>query len=387
MPNEPTEPPVVADLADVQVTAFQPDQLEGFRIGVTSDRRSSDLIDAFERRGARVVHAPTLRIANSQQDGPLLDDTRTMIAARPDILLATTGYGVRRWFEVAEMDGLGHELTEALAETTILVRGPKARGGIRATGLNDSGMSDTETTASLVDKVLAEYPPGLTVGIQVHGHTDEAQLDRLRAVHARVLTVAPYRWIAVDDTDERVYKLIEAICARQLDCVTFTSAPSVHALFGAAEGMGVYPALIAALQTNVRAASVGPVTSIPLLAAGIDPIQPTRFRMGALIRLVCEQLELVGIERIETRHGPLALRGAVVEFGGQRIALPPTALAILRTLVAARGAVVSRDELAQALPGTTDDHAMEVSLGRLRQALPVAGLIATVVKRGYRLDV
>lgn len=387
MPNEPTEPPTAPELPDVPVTAFQPDQLEGFRIGVTSDRRSSDLIDAFERRGARVVHAPTLRIANSQQDGPLLEDTRTMIAAKPDILLATTGYGVRRWFEVAEMAGLGHELTESLAETTILVRGPKARGGIRATGLNDSGMSDTETTASLVDKVLAEYPPGLTVGIQVHGHTDERQLDRLRAVHDTVLTVAPYRWIAVDDSDERVYKLIEAICARQLDCVTFTSAPSVHALFGAAEGMGVYPALITALRTNVRAASVGPVTSIPLIAAGIDPIQPTRFRMGALIRLVCEQLELVGIERIETRHGPLALRGAVVEFGGQRIPLPPTALAILRTLVAAAGAVVSRDELAQALPGTTDDHAMEVSLGRLRQALPEAGLIATVVKRGYRLDV
>jgi uroporphyrinogen-III synthase len=106
--------------------------------------------------------------------------------------------------------------------------------------------------------------------------------------------------------------------------------------------------------------------------------------MGALIRLVCEQLELVGIERIETRHGPLALRGAIIEFNGQRIALPPTALAILRTLVAAGGAVVSRDELAQALPGTTDDHAMEVALGRLRQALPVAALI---VKRGYRLDV
>ena len=29
---------------------FRPDQLDGFRIGVTSDRRSEDLIAAFERR-------------------------------------------------------------------------------------------------------------------------------------------------------------------------------------------------------------------------------------------------------------------------------------------------------------------------------------------------
>ncbi|WP_199184239.1 winged helix-turn-helix domain-containing protein [Cryobacterium sp. Y62] len=65
--------------------------------------------------------------------------------------------------------------------------------------------------------------------------------------------------------------------------------------------------------------------------------------------------------------------------------LPPAALAILRALVRARGAVVSREDLA--LAGYFDDHAMEVSLSRLRQTLGVPGLVATVVKRGYRLNV
>ncbi|WP_022886474.1 uroporphyrinogen-III synthase [Glaciibacter superstes] len=374
------------------VPTFRPDQLEGFRIGVTSDRRSSDLIDAFERRGARVLHAPTLRIAHSQQDGSLLDnamldDTRALIDARPDVLLATTGYGVRRWFEVADAAGLGEPLVGTLAECDVLVRGPKARGGIRAAGLNDAGMSDEETTTSLVSKVLEEYPAGLTVGVQVHGYTDEEQLDRLRAVHARVITVAPYRWVALDDTDERVRHLVDAISTAQLDCVTFTSAPAVHALFSAAEGMGVYSEVLAALRGPVCAAAVGPVTAAPLIAAGIVPIQPTRFRMGALIRLVCEHLEQQGIDRIETRHGPISLRGSVAVIGADRIRLPPSALAILRALIAARGSVVSRDDLVRALPGTQDDHAMEVSLGRLRQTLGVPGLVATVVKRGYRLNV
>lgn len=380
------------DTADAPGPGFRPDQLEGFRIGVTSDRRSSDLIDAFERRGAKVMHAPTLRISHAQQEGPLLVDTRAMIAAVPDVLLATTGYGVRRWFEVADAAGLGQDLVGALAGTAVLVRGPKARGGIRAAGLNDSGMSDSETTASLVDKVLADYPPGLVVGIQVHGYTDETQLDRLRAVHREVITVAPYRWTAIDDTDERVQRLVEAIVTQQLDCVTFTSAPAVDALFVAAEGMGVYSQVVAALRTGVRAAAVGPVTAAPLLAVGIEPIQPERFRMGALIRLVCEHLEEEGIDRVETRHGPLALRGSVVEVGGERRQLPPSALTILRCLVAAKGAVVTREELTRALTsrsfsGPQDDHAMEVSLSRLRQALGVPGLVATVVKRGYRLDV
>jgi DNA-binding response OmpR family regulator len=34
-----------------------------------------------------------------------------------------------------------------------------------------------------------------------------------------------------------------------------------------------------------------------------------------------------------------------------------------------------------------DEHALEVALSRLRQTLGVPGLIATVVKRGYRIDV
>lgn len=371
---------------DAQVPSFRPDQLDGFRIGVTSDRRSEDLIDAFERRGAQVLHAPTLRIAHAQQDDPIIDDTRALIEQRPDVLLATTGYGVRRWFEVADAAGLGDALTESLSTARILVRGPKARGGIRAAGLNDSGMSDVETTASLVSKALAETEPGRTIAIQLHGYTDEQQLERLRQNHP-VLTVAPYRWTRIDSTNEKVQRLVEATCARQLDAVTFTSAPSVDALLIAAEGLGMLEPLIEALRSDVVAAAVGPVTAIPLVAQGITPIQPDRFRMGALIRLVCEYLETSRVIRVPTLHGQVVLRGQVAEIAGRRIQLAPTSLLLLRKLVSAPGTVMSRTELAAALPGIQDDHAMEVAISRLRQSLGAPGLVATVVKRGYRLDV
>ena len=55
------------------------DQLRGFRIGVTSDRRSEDLITALERRGAPVLHAPALQIAPNDQDAQLLAETRAVI--------------------------------------------------------------------------------------------------------------------------------------------------------------------------------------------------------------------------------------------------------------------------------------------------------------------
>ncbi len=366
---------------------FRTDQLEGFRIGVTSDRRSGDLIDALVRRGAQVLHAPTLRMANAVSDDPVIEDTRAIIAARPDVLLATTAYGVRRWFEVADAAGLGEALLEALTDTAILVRGPKARGGIRAAGLNDVGMSAEETTESLIDEVLKTRPAGLTVVVQLHGFLNRSQLDRLRDAHDRVLTVEPYRWIEPDETDERVDRLIEATCSGGLDCITFTSAPAVHALFAAAEVRGRYDDLVDALCGPVVAAAVGPVTAAPLIAAGITPLQPERFRMGALIRLVCEHLESTRVVRLDTRHGQVALRGSVVDINDRRVALAPVALMILRALVQARGSVVGRERLAAGLPGTNDEHAVEVALSRLRQTIGVPGLIATVVKRGYRIDV
>ena len=109
--------------------------------------------------------------------------------------------------------------------------------------------------------------------------------------------------------------------------------------------------------------------------------------MGALIRLVCEHLEAQSTRRVVTRHGEVELRGSLAIVGGTPVRLTPASLSLFRALVAANGAVVSRRELSIALDGDTDEHAMEVSLSRLRQSLGTPGLVATVVKRGYRLDV
>jgi uroporphyrinogen-III synthase len=377
---------IVADVeSDASLAAgFHPGQLEGFRIGVTSDRRSEDLIAAFERRGAEVLHAPAIRIAAVDDDAELTRDTAAIIAARPDLLLATTSYGMRRWLEVADAAGLGAELTGVLERARILVRGPKARGAIRAAGLEDSGMSVDETTASLVDQVLSDGVEGLTIAVQLHGFPDQGQIDRLTAAGARVLTAAPYRWSLPDDST-RVLRLVDAICTGSVDAVTFTSAPAVDALLATADEAGRLNDVLDALSTDVIAAAVGPVTAAPLEAAGVRPIVPERFRMGALIRLVCEHLETRAIRRVATPRGAIELRGRLAIVDGQGASLSPTSLALFRLLLAEPGRVVSRSELATALPEDPDDHAVDMAISRLRRALPVPDLIATVIKRGYSI--
>jgi len=365
---------------------FRPDQLLGFRVGVTSDRRSEDLIAALERRGAEVLHAPTIRMATASDDAEVVEETRAVIAGRPDYLLATTSYGMRRWTEAADAAGLGEDLVDVLENARILVRGPKARGAVRAIGLDDEGMSERETTASLVDLVLRHDVRGATIAVQLHGYTDPAQLARLDAAGARVVAVAPYRWTAHED-QAKVTRLIDAICSGGLDAVTFTSAPAVEALLAAADAGGRRADVEAAFRSDVTAAAVGPVTAAPLVESGILPIVPERFRMGALIRLVCEHLESEGVLRAETEVGPVELRGRMVSVAGQRAALSPVSRSLFRALMLADGATVSREELSDIAPEPLDAHAVDVAISRLRQSLPDARIVATVVKRGFRIAV
>ena len=359
------------------------DQLRGFRIGVTSDRRSGDLIAALERRGAHVVHAPALKIAPHDQDRQLIGETQDVIKSRPELVLITTGYGMRRWFEVADAAGLGPELSAVLDGARILARGPKALGAVRAAGLEATTPGDRDTTAAMIDKIVDEGLTGRRVALQQHGYTDQVQLDRLREVSSSVMTVTPYRW-AGPDQNEKLSRLIELVGCRQLDVVTFTSAPGADATLSAASEIGRHDELVEAMRADVVAAAVGPVTAGPLIEVGIEPIQPDRYRLGALIRLVSEYLDQHRVQRFYSAGLEVELRGRCVTVDGRVVTLGPSALALFKTLAASRG-VVSRQDLIRCLPDTPDDHALEVAMSRLRRALGAPGLITTVVKRGYRL--
>ena len=358
--------------------------LSGFRIGVTSDRRSSDLVSAFERRGAEVLHAPALRIAPHEQDEQLLEETRALVEARPDVVLVTTGYGVRRWFEVADAAGLGTELTEVLDEAHVMARGPKALGAVRAAGLEHVRTTVHESTEGMVDELAASGDAYRCVAVQLHGYTDETQLTRLSALAGSVLTVTPYRWVRPEAGD-RLSRLIEAACTGQLDVVTFTSAPGAAAVLDAASAMGRYDDLVAALRGRVMAAAVGPVTAGPLVEVGVDPVVPERYRLGALIRLVCDRLARDQVLRLRAAEQVLELRGRALTVGDHEVLLGPTALALFRRLAATEAVVPKRDLLA-CMPEGGDEHALEVAVSRLRRTLGSTGLISTVVKRGYRLN-
>lgn len=360
------------------------EQLNGFSIVLTSDRRADEFTAAFTRRGATVLHAPILRIIPLAEDTELLRATREQVTDPPDDVIVTTAIGFRGWIEAADAAGLAPDLLAVLGRARLLARGPKARGAIRAAGLVEEWAATSETTAEVVERLLQEGVAGRRITVQLHGLPDAELLSTLVDAGAVLSCVPVYRWGPSPDP-AAVQRSIEATCARTTDAVVFTSAPGSHAFLEAARQAGRLDDLLDALRYDVVPAAVGTVTATPLRAAGLDPLVPDRFRLGALVRAVADHLARERVREVPTAAGVLHVRGQGATLDGVQLALSPAPMAILRALVQRPGEVVDRPRLLTALPGAADLHAVEVAVGRLRAGLGRPGVVETVVKRGYRL--
>jgi uroporphyrinogen-III synthase len=365
----------------------RPGPLSGCTLAVTAHRRADDLIASFERRGAKVLHAPTLQIVPAADDQPLIEATRRVIANPPDDVIVTTAVGFRGWVEAADTVGLAADLLSTLEGARLLARGPKARGAIRAAGLVEHWSARSETTAEVVEWLRDQGVVGRKIVVQLHGLSDPALQDALRAVGASVRGLEVYRWGPAPDP-LAVERVIGQICAGGVDAVVHTSAPGAQAMLDAAALNDQYDGLVAALRTGrVLNACVGPITAGPFVALGLEPLVPDRYRLGALIRIVTDRLTDDNARSIETAFGQLVIRGGAAVLDGVVLPLGPGPRAVLAALVAAGGDVVSRPDLLAVLPGAEDVHAVEVTVNRLRTAVGRPELVRTVVRRGYRLAV
>lgn len=363
--------------------------LAGFTVAVTAARRREELTNLLERRGARVVEAPAIRIIPTGDDDVLRAATESCISYPPDVVVATTGIGFRGWMEAADGWGLGEPLRDQMARAELLVRGPKAKGAVRAAGLAEAWSPESEATDEVLARLLSQGVVGKRVAVQLHGEPLPDFVNALTTAGATVVQVPVYRWVPAEDI-RPLRKLVEQIATRQVDCVTFTSAPAVASLLTTAAQEGRRELMLAAMRNDVLAACVGPVTAAPLEQLGIPTVQPERARLGALVRTVVEQLPARRTRIVVSGAHQLQLRGHNVLVDGAPVELTARQWAVLSALVDSGGNVLSRAELLKLAwhDELADEHAVEMTVARLRSALGAAGpVIKTVVKRGYRLAV
>src|SRR5581483_1958624 len=266
--------------------------LQGFAIGITADRRWAEQAELFERRGATVLHGPTIATQYLASDEALRRATELVIAGPPDYVVATTGIGVRAWFEAAQAWGVADRLLDALGSSRVVTRGPKATAAAQVAGLRVWSSPPSERLDDVVALLEAEGVSGRTVAFQHYGKRDEHAVALLAAAGADVVEVPVYRYRPPAD-GTRARALVDAVCDRHLDAVTFTSAPAVEHLVIAAGGVGRAGQLLHAFnEHDVVAACIGPVCAEAARAVGIDrPVAPALGRLGLLVRALTDVLQ------------------------------------------------------------------------------------------------
>ncbi len=362
--------------------------LQGFTVAVTADRRSAEQIELFARRGAKVLHAPTMATQYLDDEAALRQATDEVLRVPPDVVIATTGIGLRAWFESAQGWGLVDSLLAALRPARVVARGVKAAGVARQWGLEVALQPPSERLDDAIDLLLAEGVAGKRVVVQEHGQPTGSAGADLAAAGAEVVPVPVYRWRLPDDPAS-VHRLVGAVVAGEVDAVTFTSAPAVSNLFTLADLQDQGGALRAAFNSGrVVAGCVGSVCAGAAADEGLSaPLFPEVGRLGLLVRLVTDELSSRRIE-LDLGGHPVVLQGTTVVLQGVPVELPPREAAVLAVLAERAGAVVGKTTLANRLWGPgRDPHAVEVAVNRLRGRLGAAGAgLVTVRGRGYRLD-
>ena len=366
--------------------------LTGFRVAVTSARRADELATLLRRRGATVTSAAAIEMVPLPDDDELQQNTVSLIESPPDIVIATTGIGFRGWMSAADGWGVATALTDALSKARVVSRGPKATGALRAGGLPEEWSPDSESSREVLHYLLEGGIAGTRIAVQLHGATDDWDpfpefLDELRAAGAEVVPIRVYRWHPAPRNGD-FDQLVAGIAEEKFDAVSFTSAPAVASVLMRAGEMGLEAEGRSALRGGVRAMCVGPVTARPLVRLGVPTSAPERMRLGALARHITDELPLLQSRTVRVAGHLLEIRGNCVLVDGAVKTMSPAAMATIRALALRPGTVVSRADLLRALPGSsTDTHAVETAVLRLRTALGDKKMVATVVKRGYRLPV
>ncbi|HNI34452.1 MAG TPA: winged helix-turn-helix domain-containing protein, partial [Microthrixaceae bacterium] len=141
---------------------------------------------------------------------------------------------------------------------------------------------------------------------------------------------------------------------------------------------------------TVAVVCVGPVTAERARSVGFEScIEPANARLGAMVQALVSAFSNRVVE-VDLDGTPVLMQGRMVSVGdGEPVRLTERERAVLGLLAKRPGAVVSKQTLLeQVWAGESDDHVVEVTIGRLRRRLGDAGgSIETVVRRGYRLAV
>ena len=261
--------------------------LQGLRVVCFESRRSSESSRLIARQGGEPVEAPALREVPLRGPAGLDALEQDLLAGVPVLLILLTGVGADLLIEGLSQSLPRERVLALLASpaTTIVCRGPKPHAVLKACALKPALVVGEPNTWRDVLRELDERAlvAGRAVHVQEYGRSNRELLEALeQRGPASLRQIKTYEWSLPEDLAP-LEQAIDRIARGDAEVALFTSGIQVGHLLQVAEQLGQTERLRAGLSRSVIA-SIGPLTSEALLAAGLRAdIEPEHPKLGHLM--------------------------------------------------------------------------------------------------------
>jgi uroporphyrinogen-III synthase len=276
-----------------RVAAMTSGTFGGLCVLALESRRAREIAKLITNLGGVAIVAPSVREVPLESNAEAVDFARRLAAGQVDMVIFTTGVGVKALASAVESACSREELSRYLNEVVVVARGPKPTAALRELGVRVSLPVPKPNTwrdlLAILDQNKETFPvAGHRVVVQEYGVTNPELSAGLTQRGAILTAVNVYQWALPEDLDP-LQQAIHAIINREVHVLLVASSVQIRHLFQVAEDAGKHVALQKALA-EVVIASIGPLTSEELRGRGLNvDLECTRPKMGFLVQEAAEQ--------------------------------------------------------------------------------------------------
>jgi len=262
----------------------------GMTVAAFESRMAMEITRLIERYGGRPLVAPVLREIPPEDHSVVYEFGARLMAGRVDMLILLTGVGTTALFDLLKTHHSWSSISAALAQITLIARGPKPVAALKAAGLQATvTVPEPNTWVDLISTLDGHRSvKGLRVAVQEYGVSNLDLLQALEQREAEVFPIPIYKWALPNDLAPIRHALNEIIAGR-VNVMLITNAAQADHVMQVLEQDGKVEPFRSAL-TKMVVASIGPTASERLRHHRwpVD-FEPSHPKMGVLVKEVSER--------------------------------------------------------------------------------------------------
>lgn len=263
----------------------------GLRVLSLEARRATGVATLIRTYGGEPLTAPAMREELLESNQPVLEFAEGVRSGAFDMVIFTTGVGVKRLVKIVSEQGDREGFLEALRSIKIAARGPKSSRALRELSLPISVIAPEPFTwralMAAMERDFGGSFHGMNIAVQEYGTSNPELLTALAEKGISITRIPVYRWALPEDV-QPLREAVIALAHGHVDVILLMNAGQVAHLFLMAERMGYTDALYEGFRTTLIG-SIGPSTTEGLLMYNVQPdIEPSQSRMGFLVKELAE---------------------------------------------------------------------------------------------------